>query len=374
MRITFRYLALYLILLIALSQAAEAQDRQKSWDPHRTWVFMVGLLEWKDSESFESFPKEGRHDEILLSVLKKRGVPAGQIVYLQDRVATTARIKSEFFKLLGRTHPGDTVFVYYEGHGYKTDDGKTYLASYDVDDGRNPGWSVASVPAAIERYFNGDKAIIALNSCYSGAMVNAVKSGKRRVAYAVMASSLANQASAGNWTFTEAIISAFRGSAVTDDNKDGVVTFAELEANAEADMLFGEEQVASFAFTGGFDPDLKIANTIPGSSRRIGERVEAYSENHWGRGYIADSKYGQYLIHYYGYEQIGDKWVAPKMIRMPKATSIFRLGERVEVEYEKKWYPAHIVNVNGGSHFVSFDNYDTNENEWVPVKRIRKIK
>lgn len=362
-------IAFFTILLV---QAVPAQNRV--WQPARTWVFMVGLLEWKDADTFESFPKENRRDIVLLDVLKKRGVPAAQIVYLQDRVATTARIKAEFQKFLLLPAPGDTIFVYYEGHGYKTDDSRSYLVSYDVDDGPNPGWSVASIPDTIEKYFKGSEAIIALDNCYAGTMANAVRRGKRRVSYAVLASSSASQASTGNWTFTEAIISAFRGDTVTDDNRDGVITFAELEANAEADMLFGEEQVASFAFTGSFDPNTVIGPAAINPAERIGERVEAYSDDDWFRGYITDAKNGKFLIHYYGYEFSDDEWVSAKSIRVPKASSIYKVGESVQVEYKRKWYPAHVLNIKGGSHYVSYDNYDIEDNEWVTSKRIRKAK
>ncbi len=372
MKRIYRNFCIFTLLFLLSIQFTSAQS--SVWNPQKTWVFMAGLLEWKDSESFESFPKENRRDEILLNVLKKRGVPANQIVYLQDQEATTARINSEFVKLLSRTQPGDTIFVYYEGHGYKTDAGKTYLASYDVDDDKNPGWAVSSVPDTIEKYFMGSNAIIALDNCYSGTMANVVRTGKRHVSYAVMASSSASQSSTGNWTFTEALISAFRGAPYVDNNKDGKVTFAELEKNAEADMLFGEEQVASFAFTGNFDPNTKIADAGPRSSPRVGERVEAYSVDDWYKGYVTDAKNGKFHIHYYGYEASDDEWVTAKDIRVPKVISAYKIGERVEVEWKKKWYAAHILNVKGGSHYVSYDNYDTDENEWVSSKRIRKIK
>jgi hypothetical protein len=332
MRSFVRILVLFLLLLASYSPAIFAQKSPAAWNPRRTWVFMVGMLERKDSESFASFPKKNRRDEVLMSVLKKSGVPAEQTFHLQDSRATTARIRSEFVNFLGRTRPGDTLFVYYEGHGYKTDDGKTYLASYDVDEARNPGWPVASVPDTIEHYFRGDKAILVLDNCYSGSMAKAVNNGKRRVSYAVMASSSASQSSTGNWTFKEAIISAFRGSPFADDNRDGIITFAELQANAEADMLFGEEQVATFALTGSFDPESRITDVTRARSSRIGDRVEAYSVKNGYWGYIIDAKDGKFLIHYYGFEVSDDEWVTPKMIRVPVVNSAYKVGEGVEVE------------------------------------------
>ena len=343
------------------------------WNPKRTWVFFVGLVQWKDSESFESFEGKIRKDGILLSSLRKRGVPEDHIVYLKDSAATTAVVETRFADFLKKTAPDDWVLVYFEGHGYKTDADVPYLATYDVDD-KILGWKFDSVPNTIERYFKGSNAIIALDNCYSGAMANAVKKANRRVSYAVLASSMASQESTGNWTFTEALISGFNGAAYVDENRDGKITLAEMGSNASQDMLFGEEQVATIAFTAGFDPQTVIATAARPASPRVGERVEAYSVDDWYRGYIADVRDGKFKIHYYGYEQSDDEWVTTKMIRAPKATSAYKIGDRVEVEWKRKWYPAHVLNVKGGSHFVSYDDYDVDDNEWVSTKRIRKIK
>ena len=343
------------------------------WNPQRTWVFFVGLVKWKDTENFDSFPANIRKDGVLLNSLRKHGVPENQIIYLKDTVATTAVVETKFADFLKRAQPNDWVFVYFEGHGYKTDNDVPYLATYDVM-GKVLGWKFDSIPNMIERNFKGSHAIIALDNCYAGEMVNSVKKARRRVSYAVLASSMASQESTGNWTFTEAMISAFNGEPYADDNQDGEVTLAEMASNAEQDMLFGEEQVATIAFTGGFDPQTVIADATPSNSPRIGERVEAYSEDDWYRGYIADAKGSKYRVHYYGYEATDDEWLTAKSIRAPKISSTYRIGDKVEVEYRKDWYPAHIVNIKGGSHFVSYDDYDVDDNEWVSSKRIIKIK
>jgi hypothetical protein len=358
---------------IACAQTARQNEPTKTaWEPQRTWVFFVGLLEWQDSESFVSFPQKDRRDEILLNELRASGVPETQIVYLKDKQGTTAKIQSEFVKLLNKAKPGDTVFVYYCGHGYKDDDAKTFLASYDVSE-KVAGWAVDSVPETIEKNFKGSQAIIALDNCYSGAMAGAVTAKPRRVSYAVMASSLASQSSTGNWTFTESLMSAFRGDAFIDDNKDGKVTFAELQSNAEDDMLFGEEQIATFAFTGNFDPQAVIAKAQSNASTRVGERVEAYSIDGWYKGYITDANADKFKVHYFGYEYNEDEWVTAKMIRQPKVKQ-YAVGQKVEVEWKKKWYTAKILEVKGGSHFITYDGYGSEWDEWVPSNRVRKIK
>ncbi len=343
------------------------------WNPKRTWVFFVTLVKWKDTESFESFDPAVRKDGILLDSLRKRGVPDDHIVSLKDTAATTAVVETRFAEFLKRAAPDDWVIVYFQGHGYKTDDDVPYLATYDVDD-RILGWKFDAVPNTVERYFKGSNAIIALDNCYSGAMAVSVRKAKRRVAYAIFASSMASQESTGNWTFTESLISGFNGAAFEDNNHDGKITLAEMGENASQDMLFGEEQVATIAFTGGFDPQTEIANAAAPVSARVGERVEGYSENDWYRGFIADAKGGKFKVHYYGFEPSDDEWLTPRMIRTPNVGSAYKIGERVEVEWKRKWYPAHILNVKGGAHFISYDDYDSDENEWVSTKRIRKLR
>src|SRR5215212_3265 len=83
-------LVLGLLWLMFVSAPAAPLFQESSWQPARTWVFVVGTLEWQDKETFESFPKENRRDRELVRFFREQGVPAEQIVYLQDRAATTA--------------------------------------------------------------------------------------------------------------------------------------------------------------------------------------------------------------------------------------------------------------------------------------------
>lgn len=344
-----------------------------AWDPKKTWAFLVGLVEWKDPAEFAPFPQKGRQDDVFLTLLKQRGVPAGQTVYLRDSQATTARIKAEFEKMLAQTQPDDWLIVYFEGHGYKEEGGRyTLLASYDASDSVE-GWRVGSVVDTIEKSFKGTHAVIALDNCYSGTMARAVRAAPRRVSYAVMASSLASQTSTGNWTFTEALVSAFRGAPYIDDDNDGKITFLEMGSNAGEDMLFGEEQVSTIAFTGDFDPQTVVADSTSKAAPRVGERVEAYSIDGWYKGYIADTANGKFKVHYYGYPEEDDEWVTAKMIRQPKVVR-YAVGQKVEVEWKKEWYPAKILRVRGGSHYITYTGYGKEWNEWVSSKRIRRTK
>jgi hypothetical protein len=306
-----RLVLMQILIIGLLCGCANAQNNE--WNPKRTWVFFAGLLEWQDNK-FGAFPQKNRRDEVLLNVLRQRGVPENQILYLKDSQATTARIKSEFAAFLKKPKAGDTVFVYFCGHGYKSKDHKnTFLASYDA--GVNEGWKVEDIPEAIEQNFKGSMAILTLDNCYSGALNEAVKARKSNISYAVLTSSHFNSFSTGNWTFTESLIYAFRGDAFIDDNHDGKVTLDELESNSKDDMAFAEEQLAQFDFTNGLNRQFVVANAKPLTSKRIGERVEVKSGNKWWTGFIIDEKEGKYRIRYYGFEESDDEWVTTEQIR-----------------------------------------------------------
>ncbi|HRH43676.1 MAG TPA: Tudor-knot domain-containing protein [Pyrinomonadaceae bacterium] len=361
---------------LACGQSARIKKSADSlaWNPSRTWVYFVGLLEWQDKDKFGSFPQKNRRDEILLNVLRQKGVPESQIVYLKDNAATIEKVKDSFPKFLQRSKDGDTVIVYFCGHGYKTDENKTtYLATYDVSN-KTQGWRTDTIPADIEKYFKGSNAIILADNCYSGALAEDVKKlSNPRVSYAVMASTHFNSFSTANWTFTESLIYGFRGDSYFDENGDGKITLAELQENAEEDMLFGEEQVAEFEVNGNFTPNsiISLANKR-NSSKRIGEHIEAYSVDGWYKGFIRDEKDGKYQVRYYGYEESDDEWVAPDNIRSAKLTQ-YPVGAKVNVNWLGKWFVGTVLEIKGSSHYITFDGFGKQWDEWTPSKRIKEI-
>lgn len=338
------------------------------WNPQRTWIFMVGLLDWQNSQQFSSFPQKNRRDKVLLDVWRTRGVPESQILYLQDKAATTAKIQSEFEKFLSQTKTGDTLFVYYCGHGYKIENVETLLASYDANSTK--GWKVNEIPDTINRFFKGENAVIMLDNCYSGAMAEAVKARNSEISYAVLASSHFNSFSTGNWTFTESLIYAFNGDAFIDEDANGKVSLGELAQNSAEDMLFAEEQLAQFAFTGKLNEQFIVAENNGKITTRLGERVEAFDQGDWYKAVITDVKGNKFKVHFYGYEYDEDAWRTAKEIRefTPKS---YKVGAKVEAEWSGKWYPAKILQVKGGAHLVAYEGFGSEWDEWIPSNRVR---
>ena len=160
--------SLLLLVGFLLLTAATASARERDWQPQRTWVFIVGTLKWQHSEMFESFPQQNRRDAQLADFFRRQGVPPEQMVYLQDEQATTRRVRNEFSNLLARTKEGDLLFVYFTGHGYKSDDERqTYFATYNASD-KVAGWSTESIISDINQSFRGSRVVLTADSCYSG--------------------------------------------------------------------------------------------------------------------------------------------------------------------------------------------------------------
>lgn len=304
---------------------AGALSSERDWQPQRTWVFVVGALRFKHADMFDSFPQENRRDAELVSFFRQQGVPAPQIVFLRDREATAGRIESAFAQHLSRAREGDWLFLYYTGHGYRTDDddqSEAYLSSYDAGVKGVPGWRVNSIPATIERYFKGSHAFLTLDNCYSGSLVEAVRERNRRVSYAVLTSASADQVSTAEWTFTEGLLAALRGKSYEDSNNDGRVTLGEMAEQVGDDMSFAERQRAAFVTTGDFSPQTVLSRAERKSDARVGERVLVRSDGDWFKGRIidVDPEDSQFLIHYYGWADSYDEWVEASQIRRPGAT------------------------------------------------------
>ena len=347
------------------------QPHGLGWHPERTWVFAVGTLEWQRAGEFPAFPETNRRDAALVEFFRAQGVPASQIAYLQDGQATTKRIQLRLEALLAQAGPGDLLVLYYCGHGYKNDDGATFFASYDAGGRNNPGWAVASIAATVERCFGGSRALLLADCCFSGSLADAMVQHVRRVACASLTSSLASELSTGNWTFTETLLAGLRGQAFVDGDGDSVITLRELAAQIEASLAFAEEQLATFATTGGFDPAMVIAPARPRPDQRIGERLEVLSEGEWYPAHVVDARGERLKVHYYGYEESDDEWVTRERTRAA-ARPAYPAGTAVEVQWKRAWYPAKVVAMRSGVHQIQYDGYGPEWNEWVAHQRIRQ--
>jgi hypothetical protein len=352
-----------------------ASAKDLGWQPEKTWVFVVGVLNWKHGDMFGSFPVRNRRDATLVEFFKQSGVPETQIAYLQDKQATQQRIDEAFATQLKKLRADDLLIVYYCGHGSKSEEGNdVFLASYDAGDDDVSGWSVNSIPGKIKAGSKCARVLWLLDCCYSGQAAVALTKQKGRPAYACVTSSSASESSTEHWTFSDALLDSLRGVAYVDLNNDGTVTLAEFATHLSADMSLAEEQLSTFATTEGFEPDMALSRAKALAHEKIGERAKAQdADGGWYAGRIVEARDGKFKIHFIGYEDDEDVWVAPNELGPIKPVQ-YAIGAEVEVSWKKKWYPATILRVKDGIHLIHYTDYEAKWDEWVPSKRIRNPK
>jgi len=323
MRPVFAWVGILIFLFVGCS---EPQDRKPAsepgpaWDPKQTLVLVVGLLNWQDSEEFDSFPTKNRRDAQLADFFLKAGVPKDQVTYLQDKKAPLAEIRSHLKRILNESRPGQTLIVYYCGHGYSSEDNEDSIlfACYDAGVRKVKGWSVNGLVSEIDKGFKGDRVMLMADCCQSGGLVDAAKRKNRKLSYACFGASETDKSSTGNWTFTESVLTALRGEGPADLNHDGLVTLDEMVRYIRSEMAFAEDQKSVSILTGDWNKDDVVAQAQPLNFPREGEHVEAFSGKKWWPGRLVGQKNGQFKVFYYGYEVEDEEWVVEKNLRVPK--------------------------------------------------------
>lgn len=334
------YLLLTLLTVCMLQINCVAQSKQvnkakadttaattQNWDAARTWVLVVGLLEWKREDYFNPFPKTNRKDAVLVNSFRNKGVPNSHILYIQDQAGTLKNIEEGMANFLPKAKPGDTLFFYFCGHGYKEDynakDAPVYFACYDAYDWGVKGWRVDKIIPAIDKYFPGSQVMLTADCCYSGALAQCVNKYSGRLNLTALASSTDKETSTENWTFTECLVNGFNGEPFVDANKDGIITIAELANHTKKDMTLVEKQEAAFAVNNNDENDNVIAKTSKQNSSKVND---------------------------------------------------LKVGKHIDVEWHGKWYPSSILAISGNRYKIHYDGYGNEYDEWVTYSRMRESK
>ncbi len=346
------------------------------WQPQTTWIFAVGLLEWEDPEFLTSFPEAvaGRFDARLVEFFQAQGVPDEQIVYLQDSEATLEAIQAKLPEFLVNTNEDDLLIFYFTGHGgWDSASGIHYFYNYDARSYDNDSyWVVSSIFDDIEANFNGSKALILADCCYSGGIIDEVKRRDTELAYACVSSSYARNLSTGAWTFTESLLKGLQGDPAVDLDGDRHISLYDFARYAELEVAFVEDQKSMFVTINDFDPQMQLSVVDGEIDRQIGQRIESQQEEAWYKAkIIAINEDGEFQVKYIidGEEE----WVAKEQIRSYQP-EMFEIGAAVEAQDENQdWYPATIKKAWYGLHYISYDDFDEDWDEWVGSDRIRAI-
>ena len=361
-------------LAIGLWSDVTARGEQ-GWHPKTTWVFAVGVLEWQKPETWPGMPnaKQNRRDAELVQFFRTAGVPDSQIMYLEDRVATRAYIEKSLTHLLSLTRPGDLLIFYFSGHGFRDrKNHAVHFANYDATDGAS-AWSVQSIVDAIEQGFRGERALLLADCCFSGGLADEVLYRKtRRVHYAYLCSAFSHNSSTRNWTFTESLLKGFRGDPTVDLDRNGEIEFDELGRFAELDMGFIERQKAVFGMMSDFQKPMQISASKGRHPQRLGDRIEVEWQGKWYRAQVIDAAENRFKVHYVKFADSWDEWIGPDRMR-PFQPSHLSLDADVEVQWhrDQKWYPSKICRTWYGLYFVHYEGYPNEWDEWVAPEAVR---
>lgn len=347
------------------------------WNPEKTWLFAVGLLEWEDGETFAAFPdaKPNRSDAQLVDFFRDRGVPNSQIIYLQDRQATLAAIQAKFPQFLAQTDEDALLIFYFTGHGgWDSETGEHYFYNYDAGaEDPETYWSVSAIFDDIEEHFQGSHALLMADCCFSGGLINEVKRREGAIAYACVTSAYAHNTSTGAWTFTAALLKGLQGDPAVDLDEDRVITLYDFARYAELEVAFIEDQKSMFVTLNDFDPQMQLARVDGDSDPQIGRRVEAEYDGDWYKAKIleSDEDEDEILVSYI--VDGSEEWVERDRVR-PYEPEMYDIGDGVEAQDEEgNWLAATVKQAWYGLHYVSYDDHDETWDEWVGGDRLRAL-
>lgn len=98
-----------------------------------------------------------------------------------------------------------------------------------------------------------------------------------------------------------------------------------------------------------------------------GDKVQVLWQGSWYAATVKEVKDGKWFIHYEGYGAEWDEWVGQDRIKLA-----WKKGDKLQVEWQGKWYPAVILEVGEGKYKVHYDGWGNEWDEWVTPKRMKK--
>jgi hypothetical protein len=357
-----------LFLLFALTILSMKGIAQEKLDYARTWVFMVGVLEWADGKTFAPFDKEGRVDAKIKKFFEQQGVPANQMLYIKDQGATTNTVREAFLTFLKKAKKGDILFFYYCGHGYKNDAGKVCFANYKGAD-----WTTEEIVKTVNENFAGNTALFAADCCNSGGLAIEVQKYKTRN-YAAFNSVVPTDISTSNWTFSNALLYALEGRNFVDSDNNRMIQLGELSEYIDTEMAIVEGQKASYFVPASMRNWTLSSGVKAKINNRIGERVMVdYDGTKW-LGFIEGVEANKKVkVRFYSYTNNEVDIVEPSRVNPFKCTSDFPIGTSVKVynASDEKWYPAVVLKKFSCLNYIHYSEYGSEWDEWVGPAKIK---
>ncbi len=134
-------------------------------------------------------------------------------------------------------------------------------------------------------------------------------------------------------------------------------------------MAFCEGQLSCSAAKGHFSSGLVMAKTAGEKHARVGEFAEGLDAGKWWKLKILDSKDGKFYVTWIGWEKKFDRWIDAKDIR-PFTPQVYPAGTECNVEWNGEHFKAKVIQNKLGLHLVHYDGYPDIDDEWVALNRI----
>lgn len=355
---------------VSKSEAREVPFQNLTyWNPAKTWVFAVGILEYEDSESLSSFPKENRKDQLFINTLLHRGVPQSQIVFIKDQDARRRALQQRFIRFLQKIKNDETMIFYYAGHGAQGHRFEKGLASYDTGIRNTQVWYFQTILKLIRTKAPNIQTILFADACYSGSVCQ-LASKILKQPFICLASSDSRSTSTANWTFTDMIIDAFSGNGMVDVNHDGRIDVFDLHTHVQEGMAQMEWQISDFKIQG-YVPNSFVLSPILKKKAHswVGKSVLIDGVD---LAKIIDYKNAYFLVRYQGYFK-DDSWVRASRLKKIPTPQQFVIGQRVWVRSSSTstwWYPARVLQKLYNLHYVGYEGYSEEENHWVKPENL----
>jgi len=163
-----------------------------------------------------------------------------------------------------------------------------------------------------------------------------------------------------------------RGNPAVDLNGDGEIAVHEVGQFCELEMAFVERQKSVYNNNRDFPERWRLSTPIKPRSNRQGDRVEVEWQGKWYRAQINEAVADRFKVHYIGFAASWDEWVGPDRVR-PFQPKHLDQGTAIDVRWSRdgKWYPAKVVRSWYGLTFIHYEGFSSEWDEWVNSDAVR---
>jgi len=364
--VNWRWLGLAAVGLLwpALSYSTETLD------PANTYAYLIGFVHYNDP-GVPLLDPTNRADIRLKVALKDWGIPEERIALRQDSQAPRATIETSLADFARSIPSGGNLIVYWTGHGYRFGH-EAYLLAYDSIHGqeRQTGIPTAEIGDIVRKSMNGGKVLFLVDTCHAGAFRQVARGFAPDTGIAAAALTSANLGTTATlaWTFTDALIDAFRGQAWVDENGDGDITFGELTSYVDDTMRFEADELAGGGFSPDFDPNL-VLSSVPKS-----ERVSPLDGFHLGE-FVQEKTARRRIGQIVGIDQNQLRLVfvdgtkgalPPTSLELPDIPNPYHVGDHLKISGNV----ATVLKLKLNFIFVHYDGLSPDKDEWRPIDEV----